>query len=180
MSDDSRPWHHRPSHVFLPKTMYMVTAGTFHKEHFFKGGERLGFLQQALFDAAEAYGWELQAWAIFPNHYHFIAKAPQDASSLKFMIQRLHSQTGREINRLDAAPGRRIWFQYWDTCLTYEKSYYARLNYVHQNPVRHGVAAVEDQYPWCSAGWFQKEAEASFRRKVESFRYDKVNVMDDF
>jgi putative transposase len=160
--------------------MFMVTAGTLHKEHFFKGGERLSLLQQSIFDVAEAYGWQLQAWAIFPNHYHFIAKAPEDAASLKTMIQRLHSQTARETNRMDKSPGRRVWFQYWDTCLTYEKSYFARLNYVHKNPVKHGILAVADQYPWCSAGWFQKEAEGAFRRKVESYHYDKVNVMDDF
>ncbi len=180
MNDTSRPWHHRPAHVFLPKTMYMITAGTFQKEPFFKGRERLDFLQQALFDIMAAFGWQQQAWAIFPNHYHVIAKAPDDAASLKIMIQRLHSQTARDVNGRDKAPGRRVWFQYWDTCLTYEKSYYARLNYVHQNPVRHGVAAAADQYPWCSAGWFQKDADATFRRKIESFRYDKVNVEDDF
>ncbi|MBN1901400.1 transposase, partial [Candidatus Sumerlaeota bacterium] len=101
MSENSLPWHHRPAHIFSPEIMYMVTAGTYQKEHFFKGKERLEFLQQSLFDAAEAYLWELQAWAIFPNHYHFIAKSPENSSSLKSMIQRLHSQTAREANRLD-------------------------------------------------------------------------------
>ena len=71
-------------------------------------------------------------------------------------------------------------FQYWDTCLTYEKSYYARLNYVHNNPVKHGLAPVADQYPFCSAAWFRAQADPRFRKKVESFRHDRVKIVDDF
>ena len=159
---------------------YMVTAGTLHKQHFFRGDERLRFLQEALLEAAEDYGWELQAWAVFSNHYHFVARAPDTPATLKALVQRMHSLTAREINRVDGTPGRQVWFQYWDTCLTYEKSYYARLNYVHNNAVKHGLVPVADQYPYCSAAWFQTHADPAFRRKVESFRYDRINVRDDF
>jgi len=31
-----------------------------------------------------------------------------------------------------------LWYEFWDTHLTFEKSWLARLNYVHQNPVKHG------------------------------------------
>ena len=70
-------WHHRPVHVFKPGTMYMVTAGTVRKQHFFRGDEKLGLLEKELKAATEAYKWQVQAWALFSNHYHFIAFAPQ-------------------------------------------------------------------------------------------------------
>ena len=35
------------------------------------------------------------------------------------------------------------------------KSYLARLNYVHQNPVKHGLVRVANQYRWCSAAWLE-------------------------
>lgn len=126
------------------------------------------------------YNWLAQAWAVFSNHYHFVAKSPVEATSLKSMIQRLHSQTSREVNKLDEAPGRQVWFQYWDTCLTFEKSYYARLNYVHNNPVKHGLVEIAENYPFCSAAWFKSQIEPGFRRKVESFRYDRLKIVDDF
>lgn len=160
--------------------MYIVTASTLHKLHHFKSPERLRLLHDALLEIVAAYEWMLQAWAVFSNHYHFIAQSPADAKTLKPMIQRLHSQTAREVNRLDGVTGRQVWYQYWDTCLTFEKSYYARLNYVHNNPVKHKLVTVAEQYPFCSAAWFKSEAEPNFRKKVESFRYDNVNVPDDF
>ena len=180
MDEDPRRWHHRPPHLFVPNTLYMVTASTLHKQHFFKGSERLRLLHDELLEVTSSFEWMLQAWAVFSNHYHFIAQSPADAKTLKPMIQRLHSQTAREANRLDGVTDRQVWFQYWDTCLTFEKSYYARLNYVHNNPVKHQLVTVAEQYPFCSAAGFKNEAEPSFRKKVESFRYDRINVPDDF
>jgi putative transposase len=174
------PWHHRPAHLFVPNATYIVTAATVGKQRLFRGDSRLRMLQDTLFEVAETYGWRLEAWAIFSTHYHWIAQASGDATALTPLIQRLHSQSARRLNELDEAPGRRVWFQYWDTCLTYEKSYYARLNYVHHNAVKHGLVADPEQYPYCSAAWFNANAEPRFRRKVESFRYDRVNVVDDF
>ena len=160
--------------------MYFVTAGTLHKQHFFRSNERLQMLQDTLFRVAGDYRWLLQAWAVFSNHYHFIAQSPEDPKTLKGMLQRLHSQTARTVNKLDDLRGRQVWIQYRDTCLTYEKSFYARLNYVNNNPVKHGLAVVAGQYPFCSAKWFKEKADAAFRKKVESFRYDRIRIEDDF
>jgi hypothetical protein len=58
------------------------------------------------------------------------------------MLGVLHTRAGGWINRLDNTPNRKVWHNFWDTKLTYEKSYLARLNYVHQNPVRHGLVRL--------------------------------------
>ena len=180
MTERVRAWHHSPAHVFEPNTMYMVTASTLRKYHYFRGDDRLRMVNDTLLDVAGALRWGLEAWAIFSNHYHFVARSPGTADTLRSLIQRLHSRTAREVNGLDGAPGRRVWFQYWDTCLTYEKSYYARLSYVHNNPVKHGLVTVAELYPFCSAGWFRTRADPQLRKKIESFPYDRVRVPDDF
>jgi putative transposase len=92
----------------------------------------------------------------------------------------LHTASAREINQLDGTTGRKVWFQYWDTCLTIEKSYLARLNYVHNNAVHHKLVSVAEQYEFCSARWFAANADPTFRRKVATFRYNRLNVPDDF
>lgn len=175
-----RLWHHSPAHLFLPNVTYMVTAGTLHKEHFFRDPSRLQLLHDLLLDLAEKYGWQLQAWAVFSNHYHWIGAAPEEATTLKTFVSHLHTASARAINQLDETTGRKVWFQYWDTCLTLEKSYLARLNYVHNNALHHKLVPVAEQYEFCSARWFAANAEPTFRRKVASFRYDHLNVPDDF
>ena len=180
MTSKPKQWHHSPLHVFVSDSMYFVTASTLHKKQLFTGNDKLCLLQNTIFEVADVYGWHLQAWAIFSNHYHFIAQSPEDAKTLKPMIQRLHSQSSRKLNAIDYAKGRQVWFQYWDTCITFEKSYYARLNYVNNNPVKHGVATLAEKYPFCSAAWFLARADPGFRRKVQSFGYERVNIIDDF
>jgi putative transposase len=177
---DTRPWHHRPIHVFTPDTMYMVTAGTLAREHLFRAKDSLRMLEGTLLEVYAFYSWNVQAWAVLANHYHIIAQSPGDGKSLKPMIQRIHSQTARLLNKQDNTPGRRVWFQYWDTCLTYENSYYPRLNYVHNNPLKHGLANRSEDYPYCSATWFRERADPAFRKKVESYRYDRLDIEDDF
>jgi putative transposase len=175
-----RQWAHAPSHLFLRNSSYMVTAGTYQKAFLFDTPEKRDFLLQSLFDEAEALKWKLQAWAVFANHYHFVAQAPDNGESLKRMIASLHSKTAIWLNRKDGTLRRKVWFQYWDVCLTYERSYLVRLNYVHNNPVKHGLIENAQNYPWCSMSWFVSQATTSFRKTVLSFKYDSASVKDDF
>jgi len=175
-----REWAHAPSHLFKPNAAYIVTAGTHYKALLFDTAQKRDFLLASLFDEAERWQWELQAWAVMANHYHFVAHAPDDAKTLKRMLMSLHSRTAIELNKRDGAPGRKVWFQYRDTCLTNERSYFARLHYVHHNPVKHGLACDAASYRWCSMAWFTKEARSGFRRTVLSFRHDQIQIEDDY
>jgi putative transposase len=176
----TKPWHHSPIHLFVSGATYIVTGSTYEKAHFFNCPERLVLLQETLLEVLEKHGWILQAWAVFANHYHFIAVAPKTGISLGSLIKKFHSITAIEVNRLDRISGRQVWFQYWDTCLTYENSWLARLNYVHNNAVHHGIVKLAENYPYCSAGWFQQKADPAFQKKVNSFRHDCIKIVDDF
>lgn len=101
-------------------------------------------------------------------------------ASLSQMLGTLHTRTAGWVNRLDHTPGRRVWHNFWETKLTYQKSYLARLNYVHQNPVKHGLVPVANQYPWCSAGWFERNAAPAMVKAIFRFKMDKVRVPDEF
>jgi len=162
---------------------YFVTVGTYLKLHLFRGQDRLAVLHRGLLRVARDFGWSLEAWAIFSNHYHFVGHSPNDdrgAVSLSRMLGLLHEKTAKWINRLDAAPGRKVWHNFRETQLTYQKSYMARLNYVHQNPVKHGLVAVPSQYPWCSAAWFEQTATPAQVKTIYLLPIDRVNVYDDY
>jgi putative transposase len=82
------------------------------------------------------------------------------------MLKVLHVKTAEWVNGLDHTPGRQVWFNFRDMRLTYQKSYLARLNYFHQNPVRHGLVAVANQYPFCSARWFERTASEAMVKSI--------------
>ena len=113
------------------------------------------------------------------NHYHLVAQTGE-AQGLRRMASRVHTLSARELNRADGTPGRKVWHNYWDTHLTIETSYLARLKYVQENPVHHGLCPVADQYQWCSARWFQAQAGTAFLKTVMSFKTDKLKVADEY
>jgi putative transposase len=162
---------------------YFVTAGTYLKEHHFRSKHRLEVLHRGLLTVTRDFGWRLEAWAVFSNRYHFVGHSPPDspdATSLSQMLGVLHAKSATWLNRLDKTPGREVWHNYRDTKLTYKKSYYARLNYVHQNAVKHGLVPVASQYPWCSAAWFERETSQAMVKSIYQFKTDMVRVDDDF
>jgi putative transposase len=173
-------WHHAPLHRLHEAGAYIVTAGTYQKLHHFHTPRRLDLALNGLFECAEEFGWSLQAWAVMSNHYHFVASSPADPSTLGRMISKLHSQTARALNAWDGQAGRRIWFQYYETHLTYQASYYARLKYVHQNPVHHSLVQRAENWRWCSAGWFEQAAHSAFQRLLDGVKTDRIHMADAF
>ena len=176
-------WLHAPLHELSARGTYFLTAGTYLKQHHFQGAVRLKILHRGLLKVAGDFGWHLEAWAIFSNHYHFVGHSPDQesgAKSLSQMLGLLHERTAKWLNRLDGTPGRKVWHNFWETRLTHQRSYLARLNYVHQNPVKHRLVNVANQYPWCSAGWFERTALPAKVKTIYGFKTDKLKLLDDY
>ena len=179
-SGNSKPWAHAPPHWTHEPGIYFVTASTLEHLPVFKGPEMLDFVETALLDCLTEGGWKLQARAVFPNHYHFGASHGRDARPLSKILGKVHMLTAKQANLRDATPGRKVWFNFRNTQLTFEKSWLARLAYVMANPVKHGLVIRPEQYRWCSAGWFSKNATRAFAKTVESFKTDEVSVEDPY
>ena len=180
MEDIYKVYLHTPPHYFVPNAMYMVTGAILHKQHLLHENRHKEFFLKTLFEKARLMGWVLEAWAVLNNHYHFISQAPEDSTTLKKLVQQVHSITAIQFNRWDNTPGRQVWQNYWDTCITYEKSYLARLRYVHENPVKHGLVESAADYPYCSYKWFFEMGDKNLKEQVINQSIDKVNVFDDF
>jgi len=171
---------HNPPHYFVPNAMYMVTGAILHKQHLLSEARRKEFFLKTLFAKASSFDWVLEAWAVLHNHYHFIAQAPENATTLAKLIQQIHSITAIQINKWDNTSGRQVWQNYWDTCITYEKSYLARLRYVHENPVKHGLVENAIDYPYCSYKWFIEQSDDDLTKQVVNQPIDKIKIIDDF
>jgi putative transposase len=175
-----RDWPHAPTHRISAHGTFIVTAATYEKAHVFRGAERLDYLESELLSQAKGAGWQLEAWAVFSNHYHFVAHALPGATLLRELLRELHRSTGLHANQLDHDAGRQVWYQFWETELTFESSYLARLSYVHQNPVKHGLVPVANQYRWCSAAWFERTATTAQVKTIYRLKTDRIRVEDDF
>ena len=179
MTKSPQAWPHAPFHELTTAGTFIITAGTHLKANHFRTPNRLDVLQRGLLKVAQDFSWNLEAWAVFSNHYHFVGSCPAP-STLSQMLGVLHTRTADWLNRLDKTPGRKVWHNFWETRLTHHNSYMARLNYVHQNAVKHRLVPVANQYPWCSARWLERTSPAAMVQTIYRFKIDRLTVLDDF
>ncbi len=175
-----KDWPHAPVHRLSENGVYIATAGTFLKRLFFNTDAKRDLLERMLLSKSKQHGWQLQAWAVMANHCHFVARGNPDSTNLGEFLRLLHYDSACALNEIDGQPGRRVWYNFWETRLTNQYGYLARLNYVHQNAVKHGIVPVANQYRWCSAAWFERMASPAQVKTIYSFKTDRVNVHDDF
>ena len=171
-------WPHAPPHRFTTSGVFFVTGATYLKQHYYRDRESLDRLQDRLLALSREHDCSLQAWCMLSNHYHLVARA--EGQRLHKMLSELHSLEARECNQRDSTPGRKVWFQFRDTELTFEKSWMARLRYTHENAVHHGLVRVAGHYPWGSASWFERTAPRSFVESIGRFGLERIRIPDDF
>jgi putative transposase len=178
----TRDWPHAPPHRLGLGGVYFVTSRASEGRHLLADDDMKDWFQETLFTIAKEFEWTLEAWAILSNHYHLIGHSPKGADgaeSLREMIRKLHSLTTRELNRRENQTGRtRLWQNFRETCLTHQRSYLARLHYVHQNAVHHQLVAVGSDWKWCSAAEFKKAVSPVWLKTVTSFKYDEIAAKD--
>lgn len=179
----TRTWPHAPPHLLQSAGVYLVTARCAERRHLLEADNMKDWFQDQLFALTRAAGWRLEAWAILANHYHFIAHSPPhapDSSSLRATVQKLHSLTTKKLNQRDRQTGRdRLWQNYRETHLTHQRSYLARLHYVHQNAVHHKLVRVGSLWKWCSASAFKEAVTPAWLKTIASFKYDAIAEQDE-
>lgn len=182
--DIYKPHKNSPPHWFVSNAIYMVTGSTLYGRPLLDSDAKLINFYETLMERAGILKWSLDAWAVMPTHYHFIARSPEDALSLKALIQGIHSINAKFVNGIDGTPGQKVWYNYWDSCIQSERSYFARMRYVMMNPVKHGLVQRPEDYPFSSYRYFLENTTPEFQKLVFSCTDDaevegpEVEVLD--
>ena len=101
-------------------------------------------------------GYALHSWVIMPNHVHLLI-TPQIAVSVLF--QKLKGSTARSANQLLGRTRLPFWQRECYDRLVRNADEFGRIEkYILRNPVRAGLAASAEEYPWCSASITSRQA----------------------
>ena len=69
-----KDWPHAPVQHLTENAVYFVTASTLHEKHYFAAPTKRDLLERMLLSFTKQGGWQLEAWAVFANHYHIVAR----------------------------------------------------------------------------------------------------------
>jgi putative transposase len=126
-----------------------ISAACFEHRPLLATTERLAAFEGRLLDGLLHVPWaDVRAWVAMPTHYHVLARL--DLSEFRAWVHRLHNSTATVWNREDQSPGRRVWYRFGDRRIRGERHYWATVNYLHANPVRHKFAKKATEWPFSS------------------------------
>jgi putative transposase len=145
---------HNPPHLFVANTLYMLTGSIYEQVHVMESPQRKTEWLETFYEAAKIYEWQILAWVVLHNHYHAIVQSPEHAANLWKFINSYHKFTGRKWNNEDGVKGRKVWWNYWDTCIRSQRDHANRLRYVFWNPVKHDLVEKPEDHDSSNYGTY--------------------------
>lgn len=117
--------------------------------------ERIDNLRASIRRATELRPFHIDAWVVLPNHMHAIWTLPegdddfsQRWSTIKIAFSK-RMEPGEERSKSRKCTGERgIWQRrFWEHTIRNEQDYAAHMDYIHYNPVKHGLVTTPAQWP---------------------------------
>jgi REP element-mobilizing transposase RayT len=144
---------HRLERVYISNPVYFITTNTHDRHSMLACQEAADVLIAEWRAARQRHGWGVGRYVIMPDHVHFFcAMMPvgpeQDAKQLAGMMQAWKQWTAKLLSKklCVSAP---VWqAEFFDHVLRSDESYAGKWTYVRENPVRNGLVAHADDWPW--------------------------------
>jgi putative transposase len=137
--------------------LYLVSAACYEHHHVIGiSPGRMGAFEADLRDAAAERAERIFAWNVLPNHYHILVETP-DIPGLINGLGRLHGRTSFRWNGEENCRGRQVWHRAAETAMKSERHFWATLNYVLHNAVRHGYVGRWQDWPYSNAAEYLDE-----------------------
>lgn len=144
---------HSPPHAYEEGGWFLISAAVYEHRRLLNEETERAWVLSDLFTELRAANVEVSAWVVLPNHYHLLLRC-NALSELSTPLGRTHGRTSRELNRRDETTGRQVWCRFTDRRIRNTDHYYTTLNYIHHNPVKHGLTDHPLQWDCSSFGWY--------------------------
>ncbi|MBI5814880.1 MAG: transposase [Nitrospinae bacterium] len=92
----------------------------------------------------------LHAWAVMPNHVHALF-SPCGGHAISSILQSWKSFTAKEAKKTLGLDGKFWQPEYFDRAIRNERHFFMAREYIENNPVKAGLVAQPQDWPWSSA-----------------------------
>lgn len=134
----------------IPGQVYLVTFNTYQRQEIFRGYEHAVCLARCLYGLSLWRNTQLLAWVLMPDHMHLLVRV-SEKDSLQAVVQKLKSNTAREIKSFDMDIGQ-VWATaFHDRALRKDEDIRDVARYIVLNPVRAGLVCRIGDYPYWDA-----------------------------
>jgi putative transposase len=147
MEQEHRPW--------TPATAYFITMPTFRGAQLFKGEQAMELWLSSLRQAREENPFELEGQVILPDHLHLLIRVPHSTADVAARIDRARALFANAAAASTAESGdqqispTQVWKRnYLEHMVADQTEFDTLLDYIHYNPVEHGLAESPRDWPY--------------------------------
>jgi putative transposase len=164
---------------YVPNATVFITAVTRGRRPVFEEEPQ----RQLLFDTMRAvqslHAFRLVAYVVLPDHLHWLMVTPAEVTFSEVMHSIKRNFSLNLKSRCDAAGTVHVWQErFWDHVIRDEEDLSRHLDYVHYNPVKHGLVARPEEWVCTSyqhwlergcyeVGWGWSEPESVREMEIE-------------
>ncbi len=154
-----------------PGGSYFFTLVTHNRRSFLCKAENIALLRDSFYRVMQKHPFVIDAIVILPNHLHCILTLPQDDADFSTRWRLIKSWFSRRCDRKyqgevptsrQSKQEKAVWQRrFWEHLIRDEQDFINHVNYIHYNPVHHGLVS-------CPKDWEY----SSFHRYVQRSVYD--------
>ncbi|MBF0236380.1 MAG: transposase [SAR324 cluster bacterium] len=137
----------------------MLTASCYeHAPIIGKNTHRMWECESSVLQTCHRWSANVFAWCVLPNHYHLLVRT-KHIKELLHDLGQFHGRSSFAWNGEDCQRGRKVWYRCADRRIRSENHFFASLNYVNHNAVKHGYVTRWQDWHFSSAKSFLEEVE---------------------
>jgi len=154
--------------VFQPGASYFLTLVTHERSPIFRDAAAVEIYRGAARKVQAAWPFTLEAEVILPDHIHLICTLPEGDFDYPTRVRLIKTVFTRSVLGHRRCPGKQsssriakgeqsIWQRrYWEHMIRDERDFQAHLDYIHINPVKHGLVSAAREWPhWSFLQWVE-------------------------
>ena len=130
---------------------------------YFADGGRVEKLREAFRKVRISRPFEIDAMVILPDHLHCLWRLPDGDGDYSGRWREIKKAASRAIAPFSNVRNERAVWQrrFWEHAIRDETDWRKHLDYIHYNPVKHGLVTCPREWPWSSfgrcvtRGWYQ-------------------------
>ena len=159
--------HHAPPKSACRLGFFIINTACFEHRHVMDTLKRRKQFAEQLIAHMEPVSERIHAWVVLPNHYHIMVDINRSIQLRSFM-GKLHGRMSYLWNLEDALQGRKVFFYSMERPVGSKAHYFTALNYIHNNPVKHGYCRRWNK--WETSSFHEFLGEVGRDRAIEIWR----------
>lgn len=156
--------------------LFFFTVVTWKRQRIFEQEHAQSILGNVIREVKQRYPFKNEAFVLLPDHLHCIWRLPDSDYSIRWaLIKKEFTKRAKQLFLIENTKSRlkkregTIWQRrFWEHVIRDEQDYINHCDYIHYNPVKHGLVDIprkwkassfhrfvkEGKYPhdWCASG----------------------------